>query len=517
MIYHRKIRHTKEITMNTRTDEQRAQNAQIKLCDKVTYCELSNDYTLPDYQPEIRRVLRVSASVLPASKYVSGSRAELGGTVDYHLLYVASDGKLYSAPLASEYELSAPLDIDPRVDLGEGITLLANVTADNETARVSAPRKINIKCRVNADVRAYGTITLDELISGEAETNSIQRLSRECRSDYVSAGVSETRDILAEFDTVSDGMRVIDSNAELLITDAYIDSRGAKCKGELRIELFVCNENTDGEPTCLRKSIPFEDSVELDGELEYCVARGYVSDIKVNVEDGKIICEASVFCEVTAHAGKTVIYTKDIYSTERFCETAQKQQTLFTPLYCAVSNFSQSERMELSEGQTAIGATTVGCYCSALSDDCIFSDGKYIVSGNCKYTVIARKDGEYFCFDQTLPFKYEFASGNEHSCAHVRVHPSSAMARIDGNLLCLDAELYVCAELSKEFSISTLSEARFGEELNKKCGDMIVCYPTPDDTLWSVSKKYRIPSISLDGISDPEAKLDGVDYLIVNF
>ena len=503
--------------MNNRIDEQRARKAQIKLCDRNTVCELSNDYTLPDYQPEIRRVLRVSASVLPSSKYVSGSRAELGGTVDYRLLYVASDGKLYSAPLAAEYELSVPLEIDPRVDLGEGITLIANATADSVSARVNAPRKLNVKCRVNADVRAFGTLMLDELVSGEANIDCIQRLDGECRSEYVCAGVSESKEMLLEFDTASDDTRVIDSNADLLITEAYVDSFGAKCKGDLMIELLVCNEGTEDSPTYLRRSLPFEDTVELDGEPNSCIARGYVTDLRVNVEEGKIVCEASVFTEVTAHSETNVSYTKDLYSTERFCETAYNEQSLFTPLYSASSNFSVSERIELSEGQTAIGANVIGVYCEASADDCEYTDGKYALSGSCRYTVIAKKDGEYFCFDQTVPFRYEFASGDSPASAHFLVRPTAATARIDGNLLSLSSELYVSAELSKEFFISALSEVRFGEPLNKKCEDLIVCYPTPDDTLWSISKKYRVPAVNIDGISDPEAKLDGIDYLIVNF
>ena len=503
--------------MNTRTDEQRTQKAQVKLCDRVVLCELSNDYTLPDYVPEIRRVLKVSASIVPASKYVSGSRAELCGTVDYKLLYVASDGNLYSAPLAAEYEISSPLEIDTKVELNEGITLIANTTADNVSARASAPRKLNIKCRVKADVRAYGTMQLDELVSGEADSASIQKLCGECIADYISAGVSETRETIVEFDALSDDMRVIDSNAELLITEAYIEPLGAKCRGELKIEILVCNESSDSEPIYLKRSVPFEDTLELDGESRSCIARGYVNDQKISIEDGKIICQINVFTEVTAHSETSVSYTKDLYSTERFCEAAYKKQTLFTPLYCAASNFSQSERIELSDSQTAIGAKVVGCYAEAYSDDCNCSERKHYASGNCKYTIIAKKDGEYFCFDQVVPFKYEFAAGEECSCSHFSVRPSSATARIDGNLLSLDAELYLSAELSKEFSISTLSEVRFGEGLNKKAGDMIVCYPTPDDTLWSVSKRYSVPTLKLDGISDPEARLENVDYIIVNF
>ena len=42
----------------------------LTLCDKTLRSEVSEDYTLPDYQPEIRRILHVIPTVLPPAKYV---------------------------------------------------------------------------------------------------------------------------------------------------------------------------------------------------------------------------------------------------------------------------------------------------------------------------------------------------------------------------------------------------------------------------------------------------------------
>ena len=65
--------------------------------------EVTGDFTLPDYQPEIRRLLAVIPTALPPAKYVGNTGAELNGTVDYQVLYVGGDGSLASVPLSSEY------------------------------------------------------------------------------------------------------------------------------------------------------------------------------------------------------------------------------------------------------------------------------------------------------------------------------------------------------------------------------------------------------------------------------
>jgi len=493
--------------------------AQIKLCDKSASCELSNDYTLPDYLPEIRRVLRVSAAVLTTSKYASGSRAEICGSVDYRILYVAQDGKLYSAPLACEYSLSAPLEIPSNVDLGEGVILLCDAQAETASARVNAPKRINVKCKISAQIRAYGTAVLDELISGETDTAKVQRLLGECSCEYICAALGETKELCADIDTSSDALRVIDASAELLISDVSAYDGTAECRGEAILHLLVCDESTDGEPRQITKKLPFEDRVDLDrltGECQ-CVAKGYVSDIAISVNENSVSCTLNVYAEIRAHGVETLAYTKDIYSSANHSECAYKTHTLSRPLCCISSNFSQSERIDLDEGATAVGSEIVNCVCESSVSACSFENGKYLISGVCRYSVTAKKEGEYFCFDESVPFRYEFSGEAPHASAATRVFPITSSARVEGRTLSLDSELAVIAELSGESEISALSEVRFGEERSKEDSDIIICYPTPEDTLWSVSKRYAVPTLRLDGISDPEAKLDGVDYLIVNF
>ena len=59
----------------------------VPMCDRTVTTEVSGDFTLPDYQPELRRLLSVVPTVLPPAKYVGSGRVELNGTVDYLVLY----------------------------------------------------------------------------------------------------------------------------------------------------------------------------------------------------------------------------------------------------------------------------------------------------------------------------------------------------------------------------------------------------------------------------------------------
>ena len=147
------------------------QSLRIPVADKHLSAEISGDFTLPDYQPEIKRLLRVSASVLPPSKYVSERGAEFAGNIDYYVLYTGSDNELYCAPLTSEYKINLPLDAteyDKDGSIGNfvgGISLFPDMIS----GRVTAPRKLNIKCRLKGRGQVLGDL---ELSGGRADGES---------------------------------------------------------------------------------------------------------------------------------------------------------------------------------------------------------------------------------------------------------------------------------------------------------------------------------------------------------
>lgn len=71
------------------TNENKGECVFIPLCERSVSVEISNDFTLPDYQQEIRRVLCIEAEPQPPSSYAGDSSAEFNGTVDIRLTYIA--------------------------------------------------------------------------------------------------------------------------------------------------------------------------------------------------------------------------------------------------------------------------------------------------------------------------------------------------------------------------------------------------------------------------------------------
>ena len=71
--------------------------------------DFGGELIMPDYYPEIRRIVTVRASVLPDSKYIHDRELETGGTLCFSVLYIGEDQTLASIPYITEYSQSAEL------------------------------------------------------------------------------------------------------------------------------------------------------------------------------------------------------------------------------------------------------------------------------------------------------------------------------------------------------------------------------------------------------------------------
>ena len=136
-----------------------------------------------------------------------------------------------------------------------------------------------------------------------------------------------------------------------------------------------------------------------------------------------------------------------------------------------------------------------------------------------------------------LPFRYEFddpyflqaADPDGMPALEVtpifdgRVSVIHCRARMDGERVGMDAELAVALRTQIPAPFAALTEADFGDEVTRRRGEYVICFPAPTDSLWTVAKRYHAPIAALTAannipagadVSTPES-LDGAGYLIV--
>ncbi len=511
-----------------RNTENGRTRVQAPICDRQIMTELSSDFSLPDYQPEIKRLLRVSAVVAPPEKYLGAGNAEFSGTVDYTILYSGNDGALYCAAQTGEYQFSVPMEWTTDFDVGDGVICDIDTIPDMTVGRVVAPRKLSVKCRLRSHIRLYATRVMEENVAG-VTSDSIQRLtgSAECARLFV--GVGDTLQLGDEIlcDTQSDGMRVICADGQVYVTEATAGSGCVNCRGEVCLKLLCTHENSLDVPTQLFRRIPFAQSVLTDGaEVNCeCCARGVCNDIQITVEEGRIVCEVSIRLETHAQRNESIHFTRDAYSTLALGEPVYQEYRFPCALHCICGNFSLNTMLSMEEAGMHTGQSVVDLTVMPLNAELENDRGRYVITGRCRCHALLTTDEDSFSAQEfEIPFRYAVEGDERTVCDYdVDLTVISCRARADGERLAVDAELAVNLVTRGDCCFSALQSINFGEEIHRGSASYTICYPSREDTLWTVAKRYhRAVSeiaeknpISGSPAADSKDSLSGLSYLLV--
>lgn len=507
-------------------NRKRSNCIQMPICDKTVTSEITGDYTLPDYQPEIKRLIRVNACVLPPSKYVNDRQAELAGNIDYYVIYTGSDNCVYCAPLSAEYKLDVPVEQN---DLGENAYISdysekVTVIPDMISGRVTAPRKICVKCRLKARAQIFGDTPLEDNVSEQDE--DIQSLIGE--RDTV-RNVCVMGDMISLSDEMicenrEEDLRVVLADGRVLIGEVGATGDSVSCRGDLYLKLLLCRDDGSSPYTVMRK-IPVSQVIPLEGAEANSglSARGYMTEMNITVEEGRIGLAAGVMIEVEACLNESVRYVKDVYSTYRKADNKYKTLPVSREGSAVCGNFTLSDSRSLEEVGLSATSRIIDISGIAGPEEYDLEGGKCAILGKSKFSLLVEKDGEYSSTEIELPFSYKTSATGHFDRAHFACDIISARTRIDGERIGIDAEVLVSGIASSYENEEILSSVGFGEALERERGEFVICYPSLDDSLWTVAKRYGAKINSLaenNGIEDfdsPDDKnlLKDIKYLVV--
>lgn len=518
--------------------------------------EVTGDFTLPDYQPEIKRLLRIGVNLLPPDPRQSGG--DLTGTMDYSVLYVGADGGVYCAPLSTEYRLESPAEGHtgglPSA-MGEPTICLCDLSSEVPVGRVVSPRRLNIRCKVKARVKAYGECPLTARGVGEEADPTVETLTQEIPVGRLYRAFSEPLTLGDEVIlTPAEGeMRVVCAEGQVLMTEAVPSAGTVTCRGEVTVKLTLCPSGSvedllaelaaEGDIvksppqlTILQRKIPFTQTVGAEGVTSACSATacGYCTAVTVQAEEGRLHPTVEIVTEIRAQQNETVTCVADLYSTRREGVCRYADYPAEWGLRALNGNFTLSDSLPLSDAGIDPAAHVADVTAAAIPQELTADParGRCLLTGKCRCQLLLQREEEYSTAEVELPFRYEFDdAGLTIPRLGVPLSPAfdgsvavvNCRARMDGERIGMDAELAVSIRTHVPSPFTALTDVSLGNEVTRRRGEYVICFPAPTDTVWSVAKRYHAPMAGLTAANnlpagvkaDGKESLEGIQYLIV--
>ncbi len=477
----------------------------VPICERVVNCDVSEDVSVPEGYSEVRKVIALRENILSPAKFVGARSVDFSGSVDYTLIYVGADGKLYSMPISGEYSFSLPFEAANGFDVAEGVSVVCSLVGENSNVRISTPRRLQLRAGIRASVICFGKAVCAEELRGIEDTSSVQRLQQNGECAHV---ICESSDVVVLEDEYFIGAdsRIIYSCANITAGDSYIDGEVVRVSGEVSLNLAV--ESGDNIENVLRK-IPFDaeidiDDLEVSGNAVLCKVGGCVNELSVSVEEGKAKIDVGVVIDVCTAQNKEFSYTRDLYSTKQECSTEYKKLSLPKLLINKNANMTQAERLSCEKIGFPADAKIIDLWATASVDSAELENGRYVFRGKMKYKVVYSFDGKIGVSDFEEPFKYESEIGSEAIHSFIAgATVTNIRGRSDRENLLIESEMALSLSAFCEQSIDAVSVASFGENVKSAKNQFVVCFKGTDESAFDLAKRYNV---LLDDISEEAEK-----------
>ena len=475
------------------------------LCHGTHHSESSGEFTLPDYLPDVRRVLRVTADPHVTGKYMTGERLELEGEVRMTLLYLSEESSVcaFSAVLPFSQSIAVP-------SLDETAIITAHLSCDTAACRLLGPRKCVLRTKPALYVRAASRrdITPDTAsLSAEVKDTLCLRTHSYPAADLVCVSRGDLR-YADDLSVGTDGTvtAVLSCTVTPLIRECRAVSGGVICKGEFVLSALCSLQETGGNVCrALTGRLPFSETLD-DAALTdafRCEPDLCITNVTPTViEDGRALgvdfsCELAVLC--TADTEIPVI--TDAFSAKNDIRLTEEPCTVFRPLKTVIGAMSAAAALKFDPADPP-KAVTDACI-TVRFDRTEKKDGRLQLDGTMECTLLCScEDGSYQPLSATVPVHWDTDGSAMPDASSLLLHSdcsvSSYSTRIDttaGTVFC-DAELSVLLTAAAK-EIRSLPRALTVPSDTPSypvpSHPLMFCYPEEGECLWDIAKRYRIP------------------------
>ncbi len=288
------------------------------LCDAAVEQPVEGEFNIPDYQPEIFKIIKTKADPVIVQKIASGSRATVDGYVRLTILYQSEEDRrvcsiLQKLPFSRQIELSAPV--------GDASEIYCRAAMGFLNCRAVNSRKIDARGTVNLEVRAVSQYDYDAI--GRIEEEGAHQLQSE--TAFVRQAACEEKqftleELLAVDFEGCEAPALLRCEAGAVAESVSVENGRAIVAGNVNLQLaFDISNDEEYRIKRVGFNLPFNQVLDLslDGEeYEATAAVSVLSSGAAPAEGGNADANVTCAIELRLWQTRTASILTDAFSTK---------------------------------------------------------------------------------------------------------------------------------------------------------------------------------------------------------
>lgn len=465
--------------------------------DTVSEQPVDLDFTLPDYCPDIEKILKCTLSTQIYNRNLTGGQLIIDGMSVVQVLYVDSiKGNIRSCeqtvPFSSAFNLSEPT---------ENYIILSDTKTEYINCRALSPRKLVL----------HGAFTLYAKVISKSYENLYIKSNEsdlEIKTDKITC--CDLNALCQEMFSVSEDISVenkpsieaiLSKKVTTEITDVRIISGKIMINGDINLKLLYLSDLETGEPQQLDYMLPFNRIIDCDTVNEHTDANINVQVLSYDIrlksemlsESVVIALDVKLMASITGYTTVEENVIIDAYSTKYVTDLEYSKPIL--KINTANIKETLMKKSSLNLGDTKI-SKIIDLYNDNSTVITVITEDGITATGKVNVCILAMDEENHPVYiERIVDFEHLFKlSDGYNSVVNPKVVVKSMSYRLTDN-----SNIELRYEINVNLQLQNLKQCKFvsnvispeEKEIKPSCFALTLYYAQKDESLWDIAKRYN--------------------------
>ncbi len=462
------------------------------------------DVTLPDYCPDIQRILKCQIYPRITSRSITGDRLMLDGNYTVKIFYLDPDAKCVRY-YESNDPFSAEISLKQQAD---NAMIFASARVEYVNCRASSPRRLSVHGSFSICAKVVGT-GQNEIV-GNISGDDIEQLKTSVSMNQL-AGFSQQQFSVDEVLELGQGKPPADS---IVRSDAYIVPGSCKiaagklmAQGQVNVRFLYMAAGENPALETMEYTIPFSQMLDCSGADEECLCsvKMEVSNIDAQVKSdysgdkSYFDTQVKIHASVQAYRKTDITIVNDAFSRKYDINIDERQKTVESLAEVLEDTLMHKAQIGMEDNQVS---KVIDVWSEMANASAEVKDGKVALKGKYSLCVLAQNEqGTPFYFERLIDFTHELpcASAGDLKC-EPSVTAGAISYHISGKGIETKTELRIRAEVMQRVTYKAIASVT-ADETKPVARDpsvsLCLYFADAGESLWNIAREYRTSAASI--------------------
>lgn len=465
------------------------------LSDNTIEESVEAELSLPEYMPEILRIVKSTAHTKVNSCNIVGDRITVDGVCELRMIYTAEDGGIYSFSQTRPFLRHCE---NPEFNNAADVSAIISVSFVNcratSTKRAEIKAGLTIKFNVFAEEKE-DIISLSDCESVEQKCRCIKVKSLGCkRNRSFSMSDAVTLNTPAAF--------ILSAKASAVCSETRKINNKIMVKGEAVVDICYVNSNDKTVAEHIKHTLPINQILEFEGMEEHyngdVVLQVASTDVIMKGESAGIATGFDVSLVLDAHITmweeKELTIIEDAYAVDKALELQQASYTFFCPLDEIRDNHSFTGEMSVSGDSIYSVIDSYG----ELTDIQVKTDkNELIIFGGVNVSAVVKDASGNFSSVNKI-FDYSYKKSGDFEGKNIFCKPDVVITSVEckpknENGIVFSVEMNISGSAFEKINADVVTHIAESDVPLKRNSNAITIYfpEKSEESLWAIARRYN--------------------------